>query len=610
MGRGRARPAGWGGPGRVALAAALAAIAVLLIPACPALGASDNRVAALRSSPCPPYEVIRTTDEWTEEEQRAALLGDFAVDFTNFRSYRAHLEPPVNWRKDPLHSQLWRSLLNSLRWQDVLFHVYRQQGNLNALSRARDLVLDWIDADHNRHRKVDPRAWDAKTAGERAPIIAYLARAAACEGLLTDGMASRLLDSLARHARRLSGRALNSQTNHGLYADLGLVLTADYLPFEGRAKRWRRVGLRRFERTLRGRLLEREGVWLEPSAAYQIFVAETMNALVSYANPPVRLAGLLERVRDSAAWFVMPDGLLAQIGDTDLSLPVPDWALARAAVQRGLRTMRRAGFAFVREPGSYLAVGASHHVNTHKQADDLSFQLYEHGHRVVSDGGKFEGDTGRTRSFGVSSPAHSVLTVDNEERVRRPYGSGIVATGQGSGWYAIEGKDPALRTQGVSHRRLFLYRPGEVLVVVDGARATARHSYQRYFQLGPDIDVAKQGASELALSAGGFSGELYDAPSDTGRARRFTVRGRRHPLLGFTFPDFRVRVPRWTVRYRSKGEDLDHVATFGLDGRSLNAKLRSGGGTRVALSAAGQVLETVTVSRSGRNLHVSSDASP
>ncbi len=594
------------GRGRV-VAAAATLIAVLGIGASPAHGASKSDVDRLLSSPCPPYQVIRSTDDWTADERAAALGGEFAVDFTNFRSFRTQLAPPVNWRKDPLHSQLWRSLLNSLRWLDVLFFVDRRGGGARALPEARDLVLDWIAADRDADRGVDPRAWDAKTAGERAPIIAYLARAAACRGLLTDSMASRLLDSLARHGRRLASSALRSDTNHGLYADLGLVLMADYLPFEKRAKRWRRIGLRRFGHTLRGRLQEREGVWLEPSAAYQVFVAETLAVLVGYANPPHRFAALLERMRDSAAWFVMPDGLLAQIGDTDLSLPVPQWARDRSAAQRGLQTMRRSGFAFVREPGSYLAVGASHHVNTHKQADDLSFQLYEDGHRLVSDGGKFEGDAGRARSFGVSSEAHSVLTVDGTERARHPYGSGIVATGAGDGWFAIEGKDPGLLAQGVGHRRLFLYRPGEALVVLDEIRSAERHSYRRYFQIGPDVDVAKHGGAELALSASGLDAELYDAPTDSGRAKRSTVRGRRKPMLGFTFPDFRVRVPRWTVRYTSRGRNVNHVAVFGLDGRSLNAGLRPGPGTHVTLSAGGKKLETLGVSRSGHALRIRSE---
>jgi hypothetical protein len=605
IGRGHARSAASIGPREATVAAAVALIALLLIGARPALGASTRDVNALLSSPCPPYQVIRSTDEWTAEEQDAALLGEFAVDFTNFRSYRTHLAPPVDWRKDPLHSQLWRSLLNSMRWLDVLFYVNRQRGDVGAIRQARDLVLDWVDADTDPHRAVDGRAWDSKTAGERAPVIGYLTRAAACKGLLSDGMASRLLDSLARHARRLTSPSLRSDTNHGLYADLGLVLMADYVPFDHRAKRWRRVGLRRFEHTLRGRAQEREGVWLEPSAAYQVFVAETLEKLVGYANPPARLGKLLERMRDSAAWFVMPDGLLAQIGDTDLSLPVPDWALDRAAAQRGLKTQRRSGFAFVKQPGSYLAVGASHFVNTHKQADDLSFQLYDHGRRVVSDGGKFEGDAGRARTFGVSSAAHSVLTVDGEERPRRPYGSGIEATGQGSGWYAIEGTDPALREQDVNHRRLFLYRPGEALVVIDRVRAAARHKYQRYFQIGSTIGVAKQGGGELGLSASGFNGELFDAPTDSGRAHRSAVRGQRKPMLGFTFPDFRIRVPRWTVRYTSRAKDVDHVATFGLDGRPLHATLGGGHDTAVTLQSGGQKLDTVTVRRAGHNLRVS-----
>jgi Heparinase II/III-like protein/Heparinase II/III N-terminus len=587
-----------------AIAVALAAVVVSAAVPSFAGAASKHDVRALQKAPCPSYDVIRSTDDWTADERAAALQGDFPVDFTNFRGFHTHLAPQVNWRKDPLHSQLWRSLLNSMRWLDVLFFDFRETGDPTALREARDLALDWAAADRSPRRAVGTHAWDPKTAGERAAVIGYAMRESACNGLLTDGQAKRLLDSLARHAKKLSKPAPHSDTNHGLYGDLGLALMADYEPFVHKAKRWRRIGMRRFERTLGARLQAREGVWLEPSAAYQVFVAETLAVFVADANPPARYAGLLERMRDAASWFVMPDGQMSQIGDTDLSLPVPAWALARVADESGLRTFRRSGFAFVRDSGGYLAVSASHFVDTHKQADDLSFQLFDRGHRLISDGGKFEGDAGRVRDFSRSSPAHSVLTVDGKERRRRIYKSAIQATGEGGGWYAILGDDPALREQGVRHQRLFLYRPGAALIVVDRIRSAKKHTYRRYFQLGSDLAVIHRGADELGLMASGFDGELFDAKDGSSRAARSTVRGHSHPLLGYTFPDFRRRVARWTVTYTSRARNADHVATFGLDGRPLRATLDPGPLARVTVRAGDEPFESLTVKRNGAHLGV------
>ena len=181
-------------------------------------------------------------------------------------------------------------------------------------------------------------------------------------------------------------------------------------------------------------------------------------------------------MKRAAAWFVEPDDEMTQFGDSYL-FRVPPWGLRIADRLRGLEAFPRAGFAFVRAPGrdeagdGYLGVASDFHNTTHKHADELSFELYDHGHRIVSDTGLYHKDPGRIRDFVLSARAHSVLTVDRQGfpilDPSKAYGSGLVGTGRGDGWFAIEGTNPLLRDQGVRHTRLFLYRPGEALVVVD-----------------------------------------------------------------------------------------------------------------------------------------------
>lgn len=275
--------------------------------------------------------------------------------------------------------------------------------------------------------------------------------------------------------------------------------------------------------------------------------------------------------------------------------------------------MRRSGYAVVKLPHSYLGVKASFHFTTHKQGDDLNFELYDRGHRIVTDTGLYDYDFDRWEQYSRSSRAHSVLTVDGVDfpydDQKLAYGSGIRATGRGAGWYAVLGTNPLLRLQGVRHRRLFLYRPGRALLVVDMVRAARRHVYRRYFQLGPDVNKRGRGAG-LALSAPGFRGSLRE---DGEPERRQATRGARHPISGWSFPDYRQRVPRWTVVYRSVAASANYLSTLGLDGRdSPRARLlrASARRVRVVLSARDGRRSVIAVSRRGHNLEVSRRPEP
>jgi hypothetical protein len=561
--------------------------------------AASNRASAgsvLREAGCPPSRILANTVSQATRE--AALEGRFKV----FASFETTLAPPVNWRRDDYRSKQWRRALQRLWWLDPLVDPDDQSSDLRAVRRALELVLDWIKAD--RRGKVPHDAWVDKIAGERAPFLAYVARVAACRGILRAAESRMLVTSVRRHGRFLADRVKYRPTNHGLFLDMGLVLLAQQVPSLRESRHWRAVAKGRFQKTLRGRVELREGIWREHSVSYQVAATQLAGKFFERLGL-ARTPGFLERMKEATGWFVMPDAGLAQIGDTDFR-QAPDWAVERSGDDRGLRLMKRSGYAVVKQPGSYLGVGASFFNGSHKHSDDLSFQLFEDGHRIVSDGGKFHGDFDRTRRFALSSQAHSVLTVDGRSFPReteRAYGSGILAAGESDGWYAVLARNPSLRAQGVGHTRLFLYRPSEVLAVVDRVRATHPHHYQRYFQLGPDVGVANQGAA-MGLAAEGFTGALHDARTSRGLARRSAVKGRKRPLRGWTFPSFRKWTPRWTLEYESRGEDLDHVATFDLEGSDTTATLLKGAGIGIELRSSTGATQEFTVTRQGSALRI------
>ena len=246
-------------------------------------------------------------------------------------------------------------------------------------------------------------------------------------------------------------------------------------------------------------------------------------------------------MRAAAAWFVKPDGEMTQFGDSNLE-PVPDWA--QGAPGRGTQAYFGAGFAFVREPGAggdvgYLAVTDGFHNLTHKHADELSFELFDHGASIVSDTGLYHKDPGEIRDYVVSNRAHSGLVgrrarpADHRSVARLR----IRADGRRRGRRLVRdrGPQPAPARQGVAHTRLFLYRPGGGAGDRRSAALRRRPHLHALPPAAPGRRARRPRPIGIQINAPGFAGAVYDAPGDN------PPRGRRRaasaiPLQGLSSP--------------------------------------------------------------------------
>lgn len=559
------------------MAAAALLAGALGAPAAPRGGGLAADIAQMRGKPCPTYRNIFERRYSRERVELARRKHRFTV----YRGLKAKLRPHVNWAKNPHRSRGFRASLQTLKFLDVLLYAYRAQRSRAALRQAKALALDWVRSNPGPAHSRSGLAWIGKVVGERAPYLAYLVRALACERMLTRRQAPVLVASVRRHGAWLADPAHHYPSNHGLFMDAGLLLLAGhYFPFLDGAHRWERLARARFPRTLAGRI-SREGAWMEHSVGYHFLVMRVARRFGELGGGGGRIRGQLRRLGRAGAWFVAPDGRLAQLGDTDLE-PAPKRVSRLARHRRGMKVMRQAGFAFVREGGSYLAVTAGFHNRSHKQADDSSFELFEGGQRIVAGPGKYGFDRDRKRRYVLSARSHSVLTVNGRSFSRDPrlaYGSGIVSARRAKGWYAIAVRNPLLRRNGVTHRRTFLYRPGEALLIVDRVRSGRARRYRRFLQLGPAVEVERRDRSRLALRAGAFHGCVEDAPYTRGRlARRAAVRGRGRPFRGWTFPQALEPVPRWSVSYSSRAVRVRHVLSMDLDGGCASELLGESGG--------------------------------
>lgn len=592
--------------GGVVLAAALAGLAVLLAwgsedgPA--AVDVGDAEHEALAAAPCPPrYEVLRAGLHRPAEVARARR-GVFSIN-----GDQVELQEPVDWTMNPAGARSFAHTLFKFQWLDPLLYAYRTEGDVEALEQATRLALDFARANPPDGEPVDEDVWDDKRSGDRGPYLAFVLRAASCEGLLDAAERDLLLQLMARHVETLMDPANYKPTNHGLFVDLGLTLLARQLDFMPQAAKWGELGRERFERTLRDGTVPGEGFWLEHSAGYQILVTRTLTRFLEVpGNETPGLVELRRRMQDVVGWLAEPDGRIPQFGDSDLK-QVPQFGSLRARDDRGVLELDGSGLAVAKREGAYLAVLASYFSDAHKHSDALTFDLFDAGRRVITDTGLYHKDKDENFAFAHSERAHSVATVDGAEFPRDgtgAYGSGIVQTGKGNGFIAILGTNPATADQGVEHQRLFLYEPGRALVIVDRLRGDEEHRYARFLQLAPGIDVSRHGSSGLRLQAPGFRGAVRT--DGAGAERIELARGERDPLRGFTSPSFRRWVPRWTVRLRSEGGDLDHVTTITLDGPPLTARLVdwSDEAIRIDLGGPGSEAEGLRVAEEGEDFAI------
>lgn len=550
-------------------------LAVALVSSAPQSEAASNAaVTNLHQQPCPELAVVRNRT-YTKRQIDLALRGRYIV-----AGDRVKLKPKVNWFKNHGSSRDFQEQLHSFRWMDVLFLAYLA-GDRRAILQARRLAVDWVKQNPLKQRKgkgkgkgrkpkpVPRMAWQNLVSGDRAPYLGYLTRAAACEGLLPRKPAKVLLDSLVEHGDYLAHGKGYYHSNHGLFADLGLFLLADrYVPFLAQAPGWEGLARDRFPRTLAGRM-SGSGVWLEHSPDYQLLAIRMAETFIRFAGEDPRTGALLSRLKDTAAWFITPDGKLPLIGDTSASRAPKELRKASRKLN-GYRTFMDAGYFAVNRKKRYFAVTSAFHNGSHKHSDELGFELHDQGTRVITGPGKYGFERDKWRNYVLSNAAHSTLTVDGKawpRDAKHSYGSGIIASGiGGSGWFAALARNPLTQRQGVYHRRLFVYHPLVGLFVHDTVDSqSGRHKYRRYLQFGPDVEVRRENKRGLALDAkGSFEGCLRDERSPDLATKLRLNRGSRNPLQGFTFPKPGNRVKRWTATMRSKARDMEHLFGIGL----------------------------------------------
>ena len=209
---------------------------------------------------------------------------------------------------------------------DALLYGYKQTGDEDDASpRAQPgSRLDQVEPD-----AVPPRApglaWHPKAAADRARYLGFLARTAACKGLLNPKQARLMVRSLKAHAQVPRQRPAAPGQQLGLFQDLGLLILSRYVSYEEEAA-VAQAGVAPLPGDPSGAAQLR--VWLEHSTQYQFLATRLLRDFIRYTpgkqRDPALSATLAGAMKAATNWFVQPGGRYALLGDTAIGT-APDW---------------------------------------------------------------------------------------------------------------------------------------------------------------------------------------------------------------------------------------------------------------------------------------------
>lgn len=320
---------------------------------------------------------------------------------------------------------------------------------------------------------------------------------------------------------------------------------------------------------------------------------ELLNNFTFSDSFKVKLTEAIASMTASLRPFLCPNGLLAQIGDTDAT---PPFSVCQSAMQslpprRHIEILHDSGYAFInisnkKHIDSYIAFIGAFHSREHKHCDDLSFIWNEGMMEILIDSGKYN-YKGRfsigteeyaqgfwynatPRIYVESIHAHNCVEINGRSPSRRvtPYGAIPLKGGKVTNdIYFLRGLWK--RPDNFHQERLILLRPGEWLFLFDDLSpfiAGAASMLTQWHHFAKEFSVEEQDDSSLQLIHSSQKRRLYCQTLLTHQATSLH-RGEILPRLqGWHAADSNTLTPHLAWGIHALSQERQQFATiFSLD---------------------------------------------
>jgi Heparinase II/III-like protein/Heparinase II/III N-terminus len=447
---------------------------------------------------------------------------------------------PLDWAVDPFGDDNWRFHLHVWRMIDPLILRWFREREPAMLREMFAYPRDWWR--YHRAGGSTAHSWSDMASGVRALKLAFLVERWRLGDLVLDREEKAVLLALVdAHAGFLGRRRNVRNTNHGLLQAIAYRQLCRQAP-DRRSCRRAHGRSAAYMRRIIARQFSPEGIHREHSPGYHFFVTDLLAQLrVAELFVDVKeVAEIARRAHANRGWFVFPDGEVSRIGDNAYS-GVPIAVANRTEILGGreyaVGDFSRSGYAIVRTLGSgsverqsMLVMTAMFHSNVHKHADDLSFELFDAGQRILVDSGRYDFQWNAMRAYVFSAAAHNTVDLADAPIIRkqtRRYGSGLAPIRVEDGAFVLSGR--VRRAGKFDHVRILRYRPGVWLAIDDELESDEERQYVSRLHFSFTLTVAPDEDRYVVLR-GDRKLAVVEPPAD---ARVELVRGREDPLLGW-----------------------------------------------------------------------------
>lgn len=489
---------------------------------------------------------------------------------------------PVDWNADPFKDRNWRYQLHAWRMLDPLFGAWEQTGEIKYLDDTLRVVFDWYEYHEVRQQKSDYE-WYDMAVGLRAMKLAYLfQRAFEGDVQLDDAGKAKLIHLAWLHAQSLMDKHLLSKGNHGLFQLHGLLALCNIVPsIETCADARDFVKVEMQDLLLRQ--FSSEGVHLESAPEYHFFVYNTVKRFMDtgWYEQFGFIRELMERVEQNRVWMVHPDKTIVTVGDSEpksvnIEWPEsPDSCRDLKASCYLLRNFSESGYAIVRSDWAVPTQNASmlffmgmFFQTGHKLPDDLSFEWFDQGERILTNAGKYSYSKGAFRDYVTSTAAHNTVEIDGRtpklSKASR-YGSAITDARAMGETFLIRGAVP--REEGIEQERLVLFRPQRWLAIADVLQGDALHEYTQWFHFARQWRLENTEGDMRLVSSSGRTVLVRHLSG----AQLVVSRGQKQPKLqGWVTESYGNMVDRQALGFTAVGRSVRLVTLFGFDASALD----------------------------------------
>ncbi len=466
---------------------------------------------------------------------------------------------PLDWGANPFEDTNWQFQLHSWRMTDPLLERFFENGSNEDIEFAAEIANDWWTWHQHKNATF---SWNDMATGIRSLRIAFLL-SAVDEGILNAGFRPSLLEMAKAHFEKLQSEGFITSGNHGLFQVFGLALLCTVADLDNR-----NAGLKYAEdkfQWILSRQFTEDGVHKENSPTYHRFATTVIRNLGGSERFKLRDIETILRNADAVEpWLIFPNGMWPSIGDSyGFAGKVDSLSGGRRQSRSDGRayavsSFERSGYAVVRsedpQGSSMLIVTGMAHTYTHKHADELSFELFEHGRLIFIDAGKYGYAQDSIRSYIESACAHNTISVDGEYIGRHSVKLGNVILDETrilDDRFIISGE--LHRRDMFRQRRIIEYNPGNWITIEDQLSSDGSRAFVSSLHLSPDLHpVVNENGFSIELGERTINGTLIGD-----ECKIEAIRGQSSPeMIGWSTTGYLKVEPTFVIRAVSQGRCL------------------------------------------------------